>query len=806
MYPTQYRALRLTLPLALVLVALSAFLIAFRVEQVLLDFAQARSLRAAHQLRDQVETGFRLGLSLADQATLAPTLQRQRAQDPALAGVRVLGEQQNEVARAGPAEAFDLLNPVWTRQLLAQGAYAQAPAASVARQVGRHSATGLPAIDASGRRAAVVWLVHDRSALRQAAWSVLAGLLPWALGITLVLALALATLARPWLPGGADGQHTPSRRDWALLLAAAVCTFAALSLLAWKARELARPMLMEQVDESARTVLQQAQGHLERAVRLGIPATRLVGVDEMLQAELKPAPELAFVAWQPAGADAVLTPRRDVDPALAQAAADWLAGRADGAAFRIARQPLVVDGVTLGELATGTPVNHVDQRLRSILMDLLLAAVVSLVLAREALGGLWQRLQQARNRLPEATGRAFARLRLIVFLTALSDELLRPFFAVFAAEARPPELALSPTMLAGLPVLAFMATLTLAQPLGPWITRRVDARRALLATAVLGALLLAATALARDTLALVLLRAGTGASYGLLLILAQTTVLRITDSASRAQGLVGLSAAIVAAGVCGPALGGLLVERLGTLAAFLACAACLAASAVLAWRLAPLPQAARANLAGIGWRGVVAVLRHQRAMAVTWLAAVPARFAAAGLLVLVTPLYVQELGETAAVSGRIQLLYFLAFMLTAPWVARWSDQGGTRKPWILAGCALSALACAALPLLGGVAGMAACCALLGVAQALLSAPQLAFVTEAFEHDTSGASPEQALAAFRFIERVGSIAAPLGVALAVDRFGLVGAVGALGALLAAAGLLLALALSPSKLYPRHAAPA
>jgi MFS family permease len=128
-------------------------------------------------------------------------------------------------------------------------------------------------------------------------------------------------------------------------------------------------------------------------------------------------------------------------------------------------------------------------------------------------------------------------------------------------------------------------------------------------------------------------------------------------------------------------------------------------------------------------------------------------------------------------------------MAVAPWVARRSDRSRRRKPWVVAGCALSAAACLAFPLVGGVAGAAIACALLGVGQALLSGPVIALVTEAFDRDPHatqivGATPEQALAAFRFIERFGSIAAPFAAAACVALFGLQGAIGAIGLLLGA----------------------
>ena len=90
-----------------------------------------------------------------------------------------------------------------------------------------------------------------------------------------------------------------------------------------------------------------------------------------------------------------------------------------------------------------------------------------------------------------------------------------------------------------------------------------------------------------------------------------------------------------------------------------------------------------------------------------------------------------------------------------------------------------------------------CCALLGYGQALQSAPQIALATEVFDPRDgarpSAATPEQALAAFRFIERGGSIMAPFVTAIAITAYGYAGAVVAVGVLvgIATLGLLVVL---------------
>lgn len=905
MLKSEFRGLlRLTAVFSFILVGLSIVLIAFRVEQVLLEFAESRGLRAAHQVREQIEGGFRLGLNLSDQTNLGEWLQRQRNQESALAAARVQTSSGETIASMGGAQAFDKLNPVWTAQLLAaKPAGNSKPISALARRAGSIAFIGVPIADASGMRIAVVWLAFDRTAIKQSAWSMLHALWLGAIAAVVALSALLAGLALLWLrwvrqrvaissrvllEGGVTSvrnkaapdasfplQKTqavdkalalgiPAWRKPLLPLAAAALVLAALLALAWQARESARPLLLTQIDQNARTVLSSAEGHIERALNLGVPADQLVGIEAMFASELQPAAEIAFLTLKrPDGSIAAFSPGSTSTAERSSQAQQWLAqpGNANSSdsdnpshEFRTAMQPVALSqGPDLGTLWIGTPLNYVDERIRSMLLDLLLAVVVSWVLMRELLGTMVQRsvlkpywafesawqgwrlraqklatqggtkainaaqvwfveVQASIRQLADKNVAAglqavqqntfssdLVRIRLAVFLTALSEELLRPIFAIFASEASPPfaGVALSPALLAGLPVAAFMLTLALAQPLGPWVARHIQTRRALCLGALLGALLMAATAFVQSGLLLIALRAGSGVVYGLMLILSQTAIVHLSTSGQRARSLVEVSAAIVAAGVCGPALGGLLAERLGAPATFLACAFSLAAAAVVSLGLPVLPAADASHApAGLGgWRGLAAVLSNRRVGAVIWCAAVPARLAAAALLVVIAPLYLLELGETGAVTGRVLLLYFLAFMLTAPWIARHSDLSGQRRPWIIAGCSLSAAACAALPLVGGVAGAALCCALLGVGQALLSAPMVALVTEAFDHPRVGqATPVQALAAFRFIERFGSVLAPFAVALAVSLFGFAGAALAIGILLAFGALAVAFALA------------
>lgn len=840
-------ALRLMLPFSAVLVLLSAALITLRIENVVLDLAQGRGLRAAHQLRDQIEGGFRLGLGLGEQTNLPLLLERQRSEDDRLIGAFVSDEHGLAVAHAGDEGARARVQPAWHKQVF------NAPSGSIAgptvRTQGSWLAVGVSAQDASGQPAAAIWLVYDRQTLRDGVWRAMAPLWIPALLATVLLAMALSVLIATWLTRARARQT--SRETWlarlesdaqspppdamrpiermALISAALLASVAALGAVVWQARSLSEPLVARQIEQNAKAVLNLARSQIERALVLGVPAASLNGLEALFRAELIPAPEVAFLAYQgDEGRISAFTPHAGLAPELEASARSWLRGQDELKGFRAVEQPVSVGvGQQVGRLVAGTPLNYIDARLRSLLADIGVGLVIGLILAREALSAAWSRsplrqlmvrdLRWARTRAaaprsPEgvdaphalaaqhaqgdtstatAVHAIVARVRLVVFLTALSDELLRPFFTVFAADLPPPWPGMTPAMVAALPVAGFMLMLAVAQPLGPWITRHVTARHALLGTALTGAVLLLATPWAQDGLSLMALRSASGMVYGLMLILVQSVIVRVTSERSRARGLVEVSAAIVAAGICGPVLGGVVVERFGVVAAFAACASCLLGAALAIWSLRHLPEHGAAP-AWSGWRGLLAAMTNHRVAGVTWFAAVPARLAAAALLVVVTPLYLASIGETAVVTGRVLLLYFLCFMLCAPLVALWSDKLGRREPWVVAGCLISTLSCALMPALPGTLGAALCCALLGVGQALMSAPMLALVTESVRGEAAaghsrGATAEQALAAFRLVERVGSVAAPFVVAAVASRYGLAAAAVAIGSVLGVGAL-------------------
>ncbi|MES2611138.1 MAG: MFS transporter [Pseudomonadota bacterium] len=839
---------------ALVLFGLSLVLIAWRTEQLLTQLEQDRTVRLLRQVADEAESGLRFGVSVADQTVLPERVTRLGAAGSPLRGVFIDTDRGEAVLRSGDAALHATIAPRW-RQAVIDAGPGHAP---TVRNTGRYAWIGAAIFDSTGAPAATLWGALDPAEVRAQARGVALDMVLRALPLMLLALVITWWLLLRWstrvmtsmrgIGSAIDAQATPgsARQLWLAVVFSVVVAPAAML---WIAREAARPAVTAQIQENADAVGRALSGQVARALSLGVPWNAMNGVDELFRQQLVEAPELSYLALQPPGGPAQnSTWGSDVPSQARDSASDF------------PRRTLTAGD---GAVVVGYPSDFVDRQLAGMLIDLVLALVIAAVLVRELARGLWrrsllfplaayvqarlwqglQRRWQKNHAIDQESAQAHDRdaaecraqlirtarsngaaaeapqvgaqltlLRLTVFLVALSEELLRPFFTVFASEVRPIDAALSPTMVAGLPVAAFMATLALAQPAGPALARRFDLRWSLMLSALAGTLALTATAWATDAWTLIGLRALGGAAYGLALILVQTAIVRITPPQQRARGLAEVAAAIVAAGIVGPPFGGMIAARAGDGVGFLACALCMVGALLAALRLSlPVPEGSAAAQRGLatsgGWRGYMAVLREPRAIWVILGAALPGRLVAVTILSVVVPLYMNELQQPPAVAGRVLLLYFLCFALSASLVAHWSDLLGQRKPFIVAGGVFSVLACLSLPALGGVWGMAACCALLGLGQALQSSPQIALTTEAFEGvDASRASatPEQALAAFRLIERGGSIVAPFVTAVAVTAFGYAGAVVAVGLLLSVTTLSLAAGLRNPRIQAAAAA--
>ncbi len=575
-----------------------------------------------------------------------------------------------------------------------------------------------------------------------------------AAGVALGLAAALLPLGGRWL------RQRPGRAGRAGLLLSAwlVLLLAGFALAGLQA---AQQGLRAPLERKALVVGMSLQALIGKAQGLGLTPTELVGVDAQLDALRAEHPELGHLA-------------------LVDAAGRRLA--ASGAPEPGLQLPLAGGG----HIEVAVSAGFVRAALREAWLDLAVVVVVVAFLARELL----------RAGLPAAGRDALSlqRLRAPLLLFILAEELTRAFLPGFAQGlgGRGAQAA----ALAGLPIVVFMAVVALAQaPLAVW-AERVGLRRAFGLGGLLAALALAGAAMAPSLPAFIGWRALGGLGWALVFVAAQGVVLAHSSAAERPRAFADFVSAILVAGVCGPPLGGLLVDQLGARAGF-AVAALLALLALLCLAGLPAQPPRGAGAAAAAAPPRARLLREPGFRAITLFAALPAKLILAGLCFYLLPLHLQAAGAPAASVGRGQMLYALALLALLPLAARLAADGGEAMQRRLVGGGLCLSALGALGLGAALLSEAVppaeasayvALALLGVGQGLAIAAQSSLLASwcapAIAQWGSGA----VFGVYRLLERLGNALGPLLAGVLLLAAGVGAAMSLLGALVMLSGLL------------------
>src|SRR5262249_51111932 len=175
----------------------------------------------------------------------------------------------------------------------------------------------------------------------------------------------------------------------------------------------------------------------------------------------------------------------------------------------------------------------------------------------------------------EADPTLLAKVRAPLFVFILAEELTRSFLPAYVQNLLVPLPGIAPQLVLGLPIALFMLIVAVGQPFfGLWCERFGHRRTMLLGGAVAAAGFLG-SALGHNVLDLLLWRSLCGVGYGMVFVAAQSFVLDHAPATQRASSFAVFVGAIMAAGVCGPSIGGILADNIGMrptfgLAAFLA--------------------------------------------------------------------------------------------------------------------------------------------------------------------------------------------------------------------------------------------
>lgn len=737
----------------------------------------ARFALIAQRATHAAERTLALGVALTEQPPLAALLTREAALDPAIVGLGILSVQGDWLIGERPPANPSPLPPL--RQQVQ----------TIANDLGETVAQVQLHYDISG-------LQVERQQLRSA---VIQATLPPLLAVCAATAALGGWLARRLLrrlAPGASSRH--QHQHWLLRgslrgqLTALAAVLLSLGMLwmGWGAHHAAQALIQPDQRAKASAMARASAGLIERALAAGVPLDALQGFDTHTAALRRDNPEVAALA--------LVAPDGRV-------LHGQLPAQADNTAAQV-RAAVQHAGTPVGNLVLQLDPGVLARRLYTTLLDMAFLSAVSLLMALELLAlflgtrgvralaaaeARQQRLahpaqRQHKNRGAWRSTSALA-VRPALFLFMLTEELTRPFLPNWARQLAPTGNALSPEMLAGLPLVLFLAVVALLQwPLASG-SQHYGRRKGFVLGALLSAVGLALAAASDAYAGFLLARTLSAVGFALVFVSAQGVVIDGSGRADRARSLAQFVRAILVAGLCGPPLGGLVADYGGVPLAFALCAAlALLAAAIAGWQLpadrpTPVPTTAttttadKADTPGL-WQGA---LRQPGLLALLLGCALPAKLLLAALCFYLLPVSLQDAGHSSAVIGRLQTIYPLTMVLLVPLAARWADRWQQRSSFVLVGGLLAG--CSALlawPAGTSPAMLALVLLGLGLGQALSIAPQSALVAD-FASRASAPQNAAILGLFRLIERGGSALGPASGAVLLAAWGLGPALATIG---------------------------
>lgn len=373
---------------------------------------------------------------------------------------------------------------------------------------------------------------------------------------------------------------------------------------------------------------------------------------------------------------------------------------------------------------------------------------------------------------PTSDDTKLAKVRAPLFAFILAEELTRPFLPGYVKDLLVKIPGLTPEIVVGLPIVLFMLIVALGQPWMGAFAERMGNRRAMTIGAVLAAIGFTASAMAVSVLDLLVWRALCAVGYGMVFVAAQAHVLEHSDSRNRARSFSVFIGAIMVATVCGPSIGGILADNIGERLT-LVVAALLALGSTAAIRLMPDSTPHRGGTGGSRLprlREFATLLFNRRFMAVTGLAAVPAKILLTGMCFYLVPLFLLSIDSTQSVAGRVLMTYGVVMVIVSPLAAGLATTRRRMEWFVASGLLVSGVGGLLLLIGSHVIWVFAAVLMVGLGQALSMAAQSALIREHCEQEIAQLGEPAVYGVYRLLERLGNAFGPIIAAMLVVAVG------------------------------------
>ncbi|MEL6682116.1 MAG: MFS transporter [Pseudomonadota bacterium] len=592
------------------------------------------------------------------------------------------------------------------------------------------------------------------------------------------------------------------------------------------------------------------------ALDLGIPFKELRGLDILAQQIASEMPEIAVIeVVQPTAVDSPLEASREFGSVWA----GLIPGANDDALNMVLQQSILSNGAPVAALRITLDRDFMAEQMREVFFDTLIILIVTILVAIELMAYLTGRMllgplrvvqtalaARAAGRFPQygqakvstafssviaACNTANARIsqrasvylarpgitdfvlardlqkttsdsgasiidaRIPLFVFCFAEELQKSFLPLFVAELHQPTDLFAEDIMMGLPISMFMLVIAVLTPFAGKLVDRYGNRRLFLVgllPAIAGYVMCAFAASGND---IVLGRSITAVGYAVITISCQSYIAKVVSARNRARGMAVFVGVLMAATLCGTAIGAILADWLDYKPVFVI-AACLAGLAgVLGFLMLDPLETEKTPAAKGGAGSVLTLLRNHRFLSLLVFCAIPAKVVLTGVLYLFVPVYLVNLDVSQSEIGRIMMVYALVIIPISPLAAGFADRVGQNLKVAAMASFASGVVLFGLFLDPSAIMVLAIVAGLGIAHAFLKAPLIVSVMDVAE-SIPDVPMTAALGLLRTCERIGSFVGPILVAVLMTHFSDAGVAALVGAAVSVFAALLLILLRPA----------
>ena len=568
------------------------------------------------------------------------------------------------------------------------------------------------------------------------------------IAVASTLALALLLLAVPLLD--ASGRLRKTR-----LLIVFACVLGSGQLLYGyqNSSEFKRIQLGIATENAARTA--SVIGHdIKRVVQLGVPYSKLDGLDDWLNRTMMSVPEIGYIQLTDSTGKTLC-------------ATKGIKSEIDSSLIRSIPLSSDRDGVCC-DLTVALSEWYLDGRARDVLLDMLTVGLTSfffmieIVIAFLVLAGI--RASSGAGEGAELGGVAI--IRPLAFMFFIATDMSISFIPVHMKSLYEPLLGLGEATVLSLPISVEMLCASLTSiSTGFLIDRKGWRLPFYLGAVVIGSGMLL-SGLAWSALSFIAARGIVGAGYGFAWMAMRGYVAANRSSAARAMGFSQLNAGIYAGNICACALGAMLAERIGYSGVFFAALAVVCLVAIFAVfcvsdsALAPMAESTtkatpRRLMDFFGDTGIWSLFL---------LVTIPSALCLTGFLNYFFPLFSHGLGLSPSNIGRAFMVYGICIVYLGPMFGKLLAFNNSFRRAIPFACCIGAAAMLLFSVKGGILMAMVTVLLFGISDSIGFVAQNVYLLNL--RATGEFGQGKALGFFSMTKKIGQMLGPIVLAWGV----------------------------------------